>query len=93
MKIGKLFIGLEWCYGAKDQAVILSWALKSGYWRWSIWWRKPQSIFCMPALGPSMAVGTRYYAGGGHFGAWLRLPLVGSLSIQTQPPYPQRVAQ
>ncbi|KAF4558181.1 hypothetical protein HBJ16_004260, partial [Pseudomonas sp. CES] len=23
MKIGRLFIGLKWCYGAKDQAVIL----------------------------------------------------------------------
>lgn len=92
MKIGRLFIGLKWCYGAKDQAVILSWALKCGYWRWAIWWRKPQKWLCMPAFGPSKAVGTKYYVGHGHFGAWAQLPLLGSFSISTQPPYPSQVA-
>lgn len=88
MKVGKLFLGLDWCNGKKQEAVILSWARKCGYWRWAIWWRKPAKLFCFPSFGPSMACGKRYKVGSGSFGAWLRLPLIGSLSISGQPPYP-----
>jgi len=88
MKIGKLFVGLSWCNGKKDEAVVMSWSRKCGYWRWAIWWRKPKTAFCIPAFGPSMASGTKYHVGHGSFGAWARLPLIGSLSISGQPRYP-----
>lgn len=86
MRIGKLFLGRSWCNGRRDEAVIASWTRKDGYWRWAIYWHRPDRWLCLPSFGPSMAAGKKYFIGG-HGGAWLELPLCGLWSISIQPRY------
>lgn len=60
---------------------------KVRFWRWAIWWDPPATIreaFRIVPPSPSKAMGTRWWAGQ-HFGGWCVLPLVGCLSISTQP--------
>lgn len=87
MKIGRLFIGLKKC-SDPGEYVIADWSLLNGYWRWAIFLRKPNAhirSFKFPWFGPSYDSGKIYWASKGSFGAWLKIPYVCGLGINTQP--------
>lgn len=87
MKIGPLYIGAKRTNETKPSYVVASWTQRGGYWRWAIWWNPPTTIreaFRLVLPSPSKAMGTRWWAGQ-NFGGWCVLPLVGCLSLSTQP--------
>lgn len=93
MRIGRLFIGAQ--RTSEMHSVnysIASWTYQTGYWRWAIFWSPPKSwraAFCLPRMGPSWASGTRWFISPRwtSIGCWLRLPLIGGLSLHTQPAF------
>lgn len=93
MRIGRLFIGLQRTSEMHcTRFVLASWSYETGYWRWCIDWKPPQSLrdaFCLPRIRPAWASGTRWFASS----RWtsiafcVRLPLVGVLGLHTQPAF------
>ena len=77
MNIWRLNIGVRRT-SERTRFVLASWAYVTGYWRWHISFRRHPRIQEQRRIG---------FAGmPGHWGAWVVLPLLGTLSIQTQPP-------
>ena len=94
MRIGRLFIGAQRANEHRPNYVVASWAYPAtGYWRWAIYWTPPQSVrdaIRWPRIGPSRNQGAEWFSYWGltSISAWASLPLIGGLSISTQPPMP-----
>ena len=91
MTIGRLFIGASRTNECRPNYVIASWSYATGYWRWALYWTPPQSLrdaIRWPRIGPCKNQGTEWFGHWGitSFSAWAQVPLIGGLSLSTQPP-------
>lgn len=91
MKIGKLFLGLSRTNAERVQYVIACWQHADNYWRWAVRWTPPNNwreAFCLPRIGPMRNMGTEWFGSWGltSISCWLTLPLIGGVSLSTQPP-------
>lgn len=90
MKLGRLFVGKRVC-NESNRFILASWSYVTGYWRWSIDYRKYENIkatFKWPIIRPSYNSGEMYSPSKGRFGAYIVIPFFGCISIDTQPPLP-----
>jgi hypothetical protein len=94
MKIGKFDIGLSEC-NEKNRYCIFAWnqSSESSYWRVAVFWNRPASLrdaFKLPSFGPCKNMGTEYFGhwGFSSFSGWAFIPLMGGISVLSQPPWP-----
>lgn len=93
MRIWRLFLGMQRTNEHMPNYVVASWAYPTGYWRWAIYWAPPQSIRAAmrwPRIGPCKNQGREWFGYWGitSFSGWADLPLIGGISLSTQPPMP-----
>lgn len=86
MKIGPLTLFQRMHSNGKRSATVL---VASWHWKWSLTWR--WHLSWSPGMSGSFGpyfIRTYTYAPGINFHAGINLPIVGSVSIQTQPNMP-----
>ena len=91
MRVWRLFLGMQRTNEYRPNYVIASWAYPTGYWRWALYWTPPQSLrdaIRWPRVGPCKNQGREWFGYWGitSFSGWADLPLIGGISLSTQPP-------
>jgi hypothetical protein len=79
MHIWRLFVGAKRT-NSTGEYILASWSYVTGYWRWVIYWsRAPRDGATAKRVG--------FFKRANYCRqAWIALPMLGRLSIQTQPP-------